>query len=313
MKFDFLSESDQAYFIHKASTLVEALPFIREHSGDTIVIKYGGHAMGDPKLAKSFARDIGLMKEVGIYPIVVHGGGPQIADKLKTKNITTQFIDGLRVTDIETVKVVEDVLGSEINAEIVRAISDSGGKAIGLTGNKNNLLNATKLKVEVKDSDSNIEKLVDIGFVGQPTNVNTNLIREHINLGEIPVIAPLGIDAEGNTYNINADTAAGAIAKRLNARRLIIISDVEGVLDDNKKLISEIDTTQINDLIKNETISGGMIPKIKNCLDVATNGVKGVVIIDGRKNHSILFELLSDKGSGTLIRQLILKKKNIFY
>ena len=212
MKFDFLSESDQAYFIHKASTLVEALPFIREHSGDTIVIKYGGHAMGDPKLAKSFARDSGLMKEVGISPVVVHGGGPQIAEKLKNKNINSKFIEGLRVTDKDTVKVVEDVLANEINAEIVKSINESGGKAIGLSGNKNTLLSASKLKIEVKDSDSNIEKLVDIGFVGQPTKVNINFIKEHIKDGNIPVIAPLGIDDEGNSYNINADTAAGFIA-----------------------------------------------------------------------------------------------------
>ena len=226
MKFDFLSESDQAYFIHKASTLVEALPFIREHSGDTIVIKYGGHAMGDPKLAKSFARDIGLMKEVGIFPVVIHGGGPQIAEKLKTKNITSKFVDGLRVTDSETVKVVEDVLANEINTEIVRAISDSGGKAIGLSGNKNNLLSATKLKVEFKDSDSNIEKIIDIGFVGQPTNANTDLIKQHIQDGDIPVIAPLGIDNEGNSYNINADTAAGFIAGKLKANKLLLLTDV---------------------------------------------------------------------------------------
>jgi Acetylglutamate kinase len=186
MKFDFLSESDQAYFIHKASTLVEALPFIRQHSGDIIVIKYGGHAMGNPKLSKSFAKDIGLMKEVGIFPVVVHGGGPQIEEKLKSKDISSRFVEGLRVTDNETIKVVEDVLTNEINTEIVKAISESGGKAVGLAGNQNNLLSATKLKLEIKKSVSNIEKIVDIGFVGQPTNVNTDLIKNHIMKGEIP-------------------------------------------------------------------------------------------------------------------------------
>jgi acetylglutamate kinase len=240
MKFDFLSESDQAYFIHKASTLVEALPFIREHSGDTIVIKYGGHAMGDTKLAKSFAQDIGLMKEVGIFPIVVHGGGPQIGEKLKNKNISSKFVEGLRVTDKDTVKIVEEVLANDINAEIVKSISESGGKAIGLSGNKNNLLNATKLKLEVKDSDSNIEKLVDIGFVGRPTKVNVNLIKEHIKEGKIPVIAPLGIDNEGNCYNINADTAAGFIAGEIKASKLLLLTDVAGILDQDKNLISSL-------------------------------------------------------------------------
>ena len=301
MKFDFLSESDQAYFIHKASTLVEALPFIREHSGDTIVIKYGGHAMGDPKLAKSFARDIGLMKEVGIYPIVVHGGGPQIANRLKTKNITSQFIEGLRVTDIETVKVVEDVLGNEINGEIVRAISDSGGKAIGLSGNKNNLLTATKLKVEVKDSDSNIEKLLDIGFVGQPTDVNINLIREHINLGEIPVIAPLGIDEEGYSYNINADTAAGFIAGKLKASKLLLLTDVAGVLDKDKKLIPSLKIEDAISIMEEDFVVGGMKPKIKTCIDAMKSGVTKSTILDGRIPHSLVLELFTEHGIGTQI------------
>jgi len=254
MKFDFLSESDQAYFIHKASTLVEALPFIREHSGDTIVIKYGGHAMGDPKLAKSFARDIGLMKEVGISPVVVHGGGPQIAEKLKNKNINSKFIEGLRVTDKDTVKVVEDVLANEINAEIVKSINESGGKAIGLSGNKNTLLSASKLKIEVKDSDSNIEKLVDIGFVGQPTKVNINFIKEHIKDGNIPVIAPLGIDDEGNSYNINADTAAGFIAGELEASKLLLLTDVPGILDQDKKLISSLTLDDASKIIDEDTL-----------------------------------------------------------
>ena len=301
MKFDFLSESDQAYFIHKASTLVEALPFIREHSGDTIVIKYGGHAMGDPKLAKSFARDIGLMKEVGIFPVVIHGGGPQIAEKLKTKNITSKFVDGLRVTDSETVKVVEDVLANEINTEIVRAISDSGGKAIGLSGNKNNLLSATKLKVEFKDSDSNIEKIIDIGFVGQPTNANIDLIKQHIQEGDIPVIAPLGIDNEGNSYNINADTMAGAVSASIFSERLILLTDVKGVLDKNGKLLTQIKLNEVNKLINDGTISGGMIPKVETCVDAVKNGVKAAVILDGRLEHSILLEMFTEHGVGTLI------------
>ena len=301
MKFDFLSESDQAYFIHKASTLVEALPFIREHSGDTIVIKYGGHAMGDPKLAKSFARDIGLMKEVGIFPVVVHGGGPQIAEKLKTNNITSEFVNGLRVTDAETVKVVEDVLANEINSEIVKAISDSGGKAIGLSGNKNNLLSAKKLKVEVKDSDSNIEKIIDIGFVGQPTNTNTDLIKQHIQEGDIPVIAPLGTDNDGNSYNINADTAAGFIAGKLKANKLLLLTDVAGVLDKDKKLIPSLKLEDAIEIVNEDFIVGGMKPKITTCIEAMKSGVTKSTILDGRIPHSLVLELFTEHGIGTQI------------
>ncbi len=301
MKFDFLSESDQAYFIHKASTLVEALPFIREHSGDTIVIKYGGHAMGDTKLAKSFAQDIGLMKEVGIFPIVVHGGGPQIGEKLKNKNISSKFVEGLRVTDKDTVKIVEEVLANDINAEIVKSISESGGKAIGLSGNKNNLLNATKLKLEVKDSDSNIEKLVDIGFVGRPTKVNVNLIKEHIKEGKIPVIAPLGIDNEGNCYNINADTAAGFIAGEIKASKLLLLTDVAGILDQDKNLISSLKLDDACKIIDEDFIVGGMKPKIITCVEAMKKGVNKSTILDGRIPHSVILELFTEHGIGTQI------------
>ena len=301
MKFDFLSESDQAYFIHKASTLVEALPFIREHSGDTVVIKYGGHAMGDPKLAKSFARDIGLMKEVGIFPVVVHGGGPQIAEKLKNKNIDTKFIEGLRVTDKDTVKVVEDVLTNDINTEIVKSINESGGKAIGLSGNKNSLIIASKLKVEIKDSDSNIEKLLDIGFVGQPRKVNTNLIKQHIKDGEIPVIAPLGIDDEDNSYNINADTAAGFIAGELEASKLLLLTDVPGILDQDKKLISSLTLDDASKIIDEDFIVGGMKPKILTCVEAMKKGVNKTTILDGRIPHSVVLELFTEHGIGTQI------------
>ena len=301
MKFDFLSESDQAYFIHKASTLVEALPFIREHSGDTVVIKYGGHAMGDPKLAKSFARDIGLMKEVGIFPVVVHGGGPQIAEKLKNKNIDTKFIEGLRVTDKDTVKVVEDVLANDINTEIVKSINESGGKAIGLSGNKNSLIIASKLKVEIKDSDSNIEKLLDIGFVGQPRKVNTNLIKQHIKDGEIPVIAPLGIDDADNSYNINADTAAGFIAGELEASKLLLLTDVPGILDQDKKLISSLTLDDASKIIDEDFIVGGMKPKILTCVEAMKKGVNKTTILDGRIPHSVVLELFTEHGIGTQI------------
>ena len=300
MKFDFLSESDQAYFIHKASTLVEALPYIREHSGDTIVIKYGGHAMGDKKLSESFSRDIGLLKEVGVSPIIIHGGGPQIGERLKSKNISTQFVEGLRVTDKETIKVVEEVLSKDINSEIVESISASGGKAIGVSGN-DNLVTATKLNVEIKDSDSNIEKIVDIGFVGQPTKVNINFIKEHIQDGNIPVIAPLGIDDEGNSYNINADTAAGFIAGELEASKLLLLTDVPGILDQNKKLISSLTLDDASKIIDEDFIVGGMKPKILTCVEAMKKGVNKTTILDGRIPHSVVLELFTEHGIGTQI------------
>ena len=301
MKFDFLSESDQAYYIHKASTLVEALPYIRQHSGKKIVIKYGGHAMGDPKLAKSFARDIGLMKEVGIFPIVIHGGGPQIAEKLKIKNISSEFVEGLRVTNKDIVNVVEDVLANDINTEIVKAINESGGKAIGLSGNKNKLIKAKKLKLEVKNSDSNIEKLIDIGFVGQPTDVNIHLINKHIEAGKIPVIAPLGVDDKENSYNINADTAAGYIAGKLKVSKLLLLTDVAGVLDKDKNLISSLTLDDATKIIDKEFIIGGMKPKIATCIDAMKNGVNKSTILDGRIPHSVVLELFTEHGIGTQI------------
>ena len=299
MKFDFLSESDQAYFIHKASTLVEALPYIRQHSGEIIVIKYGGHAMGDKKLSDSFAKDIGLLKEVGIYPIIVHGGGPQIGERLKSKNISSKFVDGLRVTDQETIKVVEDVLSKDINSEIVQSISSSGGKAIGISGNVNNLIEATKLKLEVNDSDSNIEKIIDIGFVGEPKSLKKEIILDHINIGNIPVIAPVGIDNNQFTYNINADTAAGFIAGELKASKLLLLTDVAGILDNKDKLISSLSVEEAKEIIKKEFISGGMKPKIQTCIDAMKKGVKKSTILDGRIPHSVILELFTEHGIGT--------------
>ena len=301
MKFDFLSESDQAYFIHKASTLVEALPYIRQHSGDIVVIKYGGHAMGDPKLSKSFSKDIGLMKEVGIHPVIIHGGGPQIGERLKLKNIKSEFVDGLRVTDKNTVKIVEEVLAIDMNKEIVDAINNSGGKAIGLAGNQNNLINANKLKVQIKDSDSNIEKLLDIGFVGHPTNVNNNLIMDHIKKGEIPVIAPLGVDADNNSYNINADTVAGFIAGTLKASKLLLLTDVAGILDKENKLISSLSLNDAKEIIKKDFIVGGMKPKILTCINAMEKGVIKSTILDGRIPHSLVLELFTEHGIGTQI------------
>ena len=299
MKFDFLSESDQAYFIHKASTLVEALPYIRQHSGDIIVIKYGGHAMGDKKLSSSFAKDIGLLKEIGVSPVIVHGGGPQIGERLKSKNISSNFIDGLRVTDIETIKVVEEVLSKDINSEIVNSISSTGGKPIGISGNVENLIEATKLNIEIKDSDSNIEKIVDIGFVGKPINLKSEIILQHIKNGEIPVIAPLGTDKENFIYNINADTAAGFIAGKLKASKLLLLTDVSGILDNNKKLISSLSLNQAKKIISEDFISGGMKPKIKTCIEAMENGVKKSTILDGRIPHSVILELFTEHGIGT--------------
>ncbi|MDC3176786.1 acetylglutamate kinase [Pelagibacteraceae bacterium] len=300
MKFDFLSESDQAYFIHKASTLVEALPYIREHSGDTIVIKYGGHAMGDKKLSDSFSRDIGLLKEIGVSPIIIHGGGPQIGERLKSKNISTQFVEGLRVTDKETIKVVEEVLSKDINSEIVESISSSGGKAIGVSGN-DNLVTATKLNVEIKDSDSNIEKIVDIGFVGQPKKLNKDMLTNFIKNDQIPVISPLGKDENNFTYNINADTVAGFIAGELQASKLLLLTDVPGILDKDEKLISSVTLEEAESIANKEYISGGMKPKINTCIDAMKKGVKKSTILDGRIPHSVILELFTEHGIGTQI------------
>ncbi len=301
MKFDFLSESDQAYFIHKASTLVEALPYIRQHSGSIIVIKYGGHAMGDEKLSSSFAKDIGLLKEIGVSPIIVHGGGPQIGERLKSKNISSKFVEGLRVTDFETIKVVEEVLSKDINSEIVNSIRSTGGKAVGIAGNINNLISAKKLNIGLKDSDSNIEKIIDIGFVGNPTNLKSDLILNHINNGEIPVIAPLGIDADKLIYNINADTAAGFIAGKLKASKLLLLTDVSGILDENKKLISSLSFSEAKKIISKDFISGGMKPKIKTCIEAMEHGVNKSTILDGRIPHSVILELFTEHGIGTQI------------
>jgi len=300
-KYDLMSESDQAYSLHKASTLVEALPYIREHSGKTIVIKYGGHAMGNERLSKSFAQDVGLLKEVGIQPIIVHGGGPQIAKMLKQKNIKSEFVEGLRITDQETVKVVEEVLNNEINSKIVKDIQKSGGKAIGLIGNKSNLIEATKLQIITKDSDSNIEKILDPGFVGNPIKINVDLIKEYLGNNYIPVISPLGSDKK-NTYNINADTVAGFIAGKMQSNKLILLTDVQGILDSNNELISKITLEQAKQMIDKDFIVGGMKPKVKTCIEALSRGVKEATILGGHISHAIVLELFTDIGVGTMIQ-----------
>ena len=301
MKFNYLSESDKAYYIHKASTLVEALPYIRQHSGKKIVIKYGGHAMGDNELSKKFSQDIGLLKEVGIKPIIIHGGGPQIEERLKKKKIKSSFVEGLRVTNIKTIKIVEEVLSNHINKKIVNDIKLAGGKAESFLGNKNNIIEATKINIEIKKNNSKNKKIVDLGFVGIPNKINTKKILNSIKKGNIPVITPLGIDKKGNTYNINADTAAGAIAGALKASKLLLLTDVDGILDQRKKLISSLKFKDAKKIIKEKYILGGMKPKISTCINAMEQGVKEATILDGRISHAIILELFTEHGIGTQI------------
>ncbi|HCH56228.1 MAG TPA: acetylglutamate kinase [Rhodospirillaceae bacterium] len=287
--------------LRTAETLTEALPYLQEFGGKTFVIKYGGHAMGDEKLAEQFASDIVLLKQVGINPVIVHGGGPQIGAMLKQMKIESVFIDGLRVTDKRTVEIVEMVLAGSINKEVVTAINDAGGTAVGISGKDGNLIQARKLKHRRK-TDSNIEKVVDLGFVGEPYAVNTRVLDTLASSHMIPVIAPLGIGANGTTFNINADTAAGAIAGAIGATRLLMLTDVVGVLDKKGDLITDISAREARALIKNGTISGGMIPKIETCLNAVKDGVEASVIMDGRVPHALLLETFTEHGAGTMIR-----------
>ena len=273
----------------KGPSLDEVKNYLEKYNDEYIVIKCGGSVLVNNNLFINFINDISILKKLGFIPIIIHGGGKRISMKLNEEGIKSNFIDGLRITGEKSIRIVEEVL-NVFNKEITDALKSNNCDSQGITNKQNNIL-----KVEQEN-----EKL---GYVGNPKEINQSIIEQIVKEKKVPVIAPLGLDKNNQVFNINADTAAGAIAKKLNARRLIIISDIEGVLDNDKKLISEINTDKINKLIKDETIFGGMIPKIKNCLDVASNGVKGVVIIDGRKDHSILFELLSEKGSGTLIRK----------
>jgi acetylglutamate kinase len=267
----------------------EVKRYLEKYNDEYIVIKCGGSVLVDQNLFNIFISDIAILNKLGFIPIIVHGGGKRINNKLDKLGIKSNFIKGLRVTDKDTIKVIEQVL-IEFNKEIIEGLKKFTCNSQTINSKENNIITV------VQESD-------ELGYVGAPTTINTKIINKIVDEKKVPVIAPLGLDNNNQTFNINADTAAGFIAKKIEARRLIIMSDVEGVLDNDKKLIPEINSKSIKDLINSETVTGGMIPKINNCLDVASNGVKGVVIIDGRKNHSILFELLSDKGSGTLIRQ----------
>ncbi|HIM19906.1 MAG TPA: acetylglutamate kinase [Rhodospirillales bacterium] len=285
----------------QARILSQALPFMRRYAGQTIVVKYGGHAMGDNNLAQLFANDIVLLKQVGIHPIVVHGGGPQIGQTLERMKIKSSFIDGLRVTDAETVDVVEMVMAGAINKQVSAAINEAGGLAIGLSGKDGNLIRASKIQRTKRDPDSNIEKVLDLGFVGEPDQINVHVLEVFKKSDMIPVIAPIGLGPKGETFNINADTAAGAIAAAIGSKRLLLLTDVAGVLDADDTLIEKINSKETYKLIDDGVISGGMIPKATTCLQAVEKGVDAAVILDGRVAHAILLELFTDHGVGTLI------------
>ncbi len=288
--------------IARARLISAALPYMLRYDGKVVVVKYGGHAMGDPALAQAFARDITLLETSGVRPVVVHGGGPQIGEMLKKLGIESEFRGGLRVTDKKTIDVVEMVLAGSINKEIVMAINAEGGKAVGLCGKDGNMVVAEKLTRTEIDPDSNIERAVDLGFVGEPKTVNRAVIDMVLGAELIPVIAPVAPGADGQTYNVNADTFAGAIAGALGAARLLFLTDVPGVLDRNKKLIKELTVAEARALIADGTISGGMIPKVETCIEALDRGVEGVVIVNGKTPHAVLLELFTDHGAGTLIR-----------
>ncbi|MBF0305155.1 MAG: acetylglutamate kinase [Alphaproteobacteria bacterium] len=298
-----MNEDDRAQHLEKAKTLSEALPYMRKFSDETFVIKYGGHAMGEEELATLFARDIVLIKQVGINPVVVHGGGPQIGDMLKRLDIKSAFEDGLRVTDQATVEVVEMVLSGRINKEIVSAINAAGGFAVGLSGKDGHLIRARKLRRTRRDPSSNVESIVDLGFVGEPSEITPHILDVFRETDIIPVIAPIGMGASGETYNINADTAAGALAAAVEAVRLLMLTDVSGVKDKQGNLIAEMTASEARALIRDGTISGGMIPKVETCLDAVDNGVEAAVILDGRVPHALLLEIFTPHGVGTLIRR----------
>ena len=297
------SFSETKHWLRTARTITEALPFMRRYAGRTFVIKYGGHAMGDAELAPLFASDIVLLKQIGIHPVVVHGGGPQIGQMLERLKIKSEFIDGLRVTDAETVEIVEMVLSGSINKQIVSAINAAGGTAIGISGKDGNLIQASKLRRSQRDENSNIEKILDLGFVGEPERIDPQILTSLEQSGMIPVIAPIGIGADGETYNINADTVAGAIAAAVGASRLLLLTDVIGVLGTDGELLTDLTVERVRDLRADGTISGGMIPKLETCVEAVSKGVDAAVILDGRVPHSMLLEIFTDRGIGTLIRR----------
>ncbi len=285
----------------EAAILSKALPYMQRYDQATVVVKYGRHAMGDPDLATSFARDIVLLKQSGVNPVVVHGGGPQIGALLDKLGIKSEFKGGLRVTDQDTMDVVEMVLAGSINKKIVAAINAEGGKAVGISGKDASLMTVRKLEKQLPDPDSNLMKVVDLGFVGEPDKVDPHIIEVMIASDLIPVIAPLGVSREGQTYNINADTFAGVLAAKMCAKRLLLLTDVEGVLDKQGKLIPQLTIESARALMDDGTIDGGMIPKIESCISVVQGGVEAVVIINGKTPHAVLLELFTEHGAGTLL------------
>jgi acetylglutamate kinase len=287
----------------QARVLSEALPYMQRYDEETIVIKYGGHAMGDEAVARSFARDIVLLEQTAINPVVVHGGGPQIEAMLKKAGVQSQFAAGLRITDAQTLEIVEMVLAGSINKQIVGFINAAGGKAIGLCGKDGNMVIAKKATRKVVDPGSNIEKVVDLGFVGEPDKVDTTVLDTVLGRDLIPVLAPVAAAADGGSFNVNADTFAGAIAGALKAKRFLLLTDVPGVLDKSKNLIREMSAADVRALIADGTISGGMIPKAETCLYALERGVEGVVILDGKVPHAVLLELFTEHGVGTLIHR----------
>ncbi|WP_333838230.1 acetylglutamate kinase [Novosphingobium sp.] len=297
------TDSYRTSMLAKAETLTEALPYLQRYAGKTFVVKYGGHAMGDPEAARDFAEDIVLLKAVGVNPVVVHGGGPQIGAMLKKLGVESTFVDGLRVTDAATAEVAEMVLSGKINKELVGWIAGAGGKAIGISGKDAGLVTATKVERTTKDPESAIERAVDLGFVGEPSAIDPTILHTVSAAGFIPVVAPIGVGEDGHTYNINADTMAGAIAAKLGASRLFLLTDVAGVLDKDKRLLTDLTPDDIAGLTADGTISGGMIPKLETCVHAVEAGCEAAVVLDGRVPHAMLLEIFTARGAGTLIHR----------
>ena len=288
--------------INKAAMLLEALPYIQRYSGQNVIIKFGVHEMGEPELSAAFAQDIVLLKQSGVNPIVVHGGGPQIASMLKRLQLKSEFVNGLRVTDKPTIEVVEMVLAGLINKDIVTAINRHGGKAVGISGKDGNLMLAKRI-THMADPESNLMKAVDIGLVGDPVEINPHIVNVFAESDLIPVIAPVAISREGETLNVNADTFASALAARMKAKRLLLLTDVAGVLDKEKRLVQQLSIAEARSFIRGGTITGGMIPKVEGCIEVVEAGVEAVVILDGRVPHCVLLELFTRHGVGTLVKR----------
>jgi acetylglutamate kinase len=298
-----MTSDTDPHMLAKAETLIEALPYFQRYAGRTFVVKYGGHAMGDPGAARDFAEDIVLLKAVGINPVVVHGGGPQIGAMLKKLGVESRFVDGLRVTDKATAEVAEMVLSGAINKELVGWIAQAGGKAIGISGKDGGLVTARKVTRTVTDPDSLIEQAVDLGFVGEPDIVDTTILRTASEAGMIPIVAPIGAGAAGETYNINADTMAGALAAALGAARLFLLTDVPGVLDGAGTLLTHLTPADVAGLREDGTVTGGMIPKLETCVAAVEAGCEAAVILDGRVPHAMLLEFFTSRGAGTLVRR----------